>query len=178
MHGVRRELGDPFVRTHELEAPGQRGRLSEDLRIEEVAQPHDGPADAHRDHNAVQRPDIGQFVPAREEPQSDQQTDGGAVAGHAAVAEARDDGPRLRKILHRIVEEAVPQPCAEDRGERTVDEYRLRDFLRKPFAPDEIIEEFGPDQDGQRPHQAIVPNVQRSDGKEHRIEIPDDGQRL
>ena len=100
------------------------------------------------------------------------------MAGHAAVAEARDDGPRLRKVLHRVVKEAVAQPGAEDRGERSVDEYRLRDLLRESFALDEVIEELGADQDGQSPHQAIIPDVQRPDGKEHRIEIPDNGKRL
>ena len=174
MHRRRGELVHPFGRADELETPRQSRRHAENLRIEKVAQTHDGAADTHRDHNAVQRPDVRQLVLAREEPEPDQQADGGAVAGHAAVAEARDDGPRPAQVLHRVVEQTVPQTCAEDRRQRTVYEYRLGDFRRKSLAFAEIIEEFGANQDCQRPHQAVITDVERPDGKKHRIEIPDD----
>lgn len=99
-------------------------------------------------------------------------------AGHSAVAESRDDGPRLRKVFHRVVEQTVAEPRAEDRGECSVNENRLRDLCGKSFAIDEVIEEFRADQNGQRPHQPIITDVERPDAEQHRIEIPDNGKRL
>ena len=178
MHRRRGELVHPLGRTDELEAPRQGGRRTENLRIEKVAHPHDRPADAHGDHDAVERPDVRQPVLARKEPQPDEQADGRAVACHAAVAEPRDDGPRFRKVLHRIVEEAVAEPRAEDRRQRAVNENRTGNLLRKPFALAEVVEKPGSDQNGQRPHQSVVTNVERSETDENRIEIPDNAQRL
>lgn len=178
VYRCRSELVHPLGRTDELEAPGKRRGRTEDLGVEEVAHAHDGPAHTDGDHDAVERPDIGQAVLAREEPQADQQADCGAVAGHAAVAEARDDGPRPGEVLHRIVEEAVPEAGSEDRGQRTVDEDRAGDLLRQSFAFAEVVEEPGADQDGQGPHQPVITDIESADAEEHRIEVPDYAQRL
>ena len=168
------ELVHPLGRADEFEAPRQGRGHAEDLRIEQVAQPDDGTADAHRDHDAVERPDIGQLVLAREQPEADQEADGSAVAGHAAVPETRDDRPRLAEVFHRVVEEAVPQPRPDDRRQRTIYKNRLGDLRRKPLTLAEVIEKLGADQDCQRPHQSVIADVERPDGEEHRVEIPND----
>ena len=43
-----------------------------------------------------------------------------------------------------------------------------------PLALAEVIEKLGADQDCQRPHQSVIADVERPDGEEHRIEIPND----
>ena len=178
MHGGRGVFDQPLVRTEELEAPRQRGGAPEDFGVEEVAHADDRAADPHGDHDAVERPDVGQFVLAGEQPEADQQADGGAVAGHAAVTESGDDGPGLREILHGIVEKAVAEACAEDRGDGSVDEDRLGDLRGEPFAFAEVVEEPRADEDGQRPHQSVITDFERSDAEQHGIEIPDDRKRL
>ena len=172
MHGGRSILGEPLVRADKLEAPRQRGGAPEDFGVEEVAHADDRAADPHGDHDAVERPDVGQFVLAGEQPEADQQADGGAVAGHAAVTESGDDGPGLREILHGIVEEAVAETRSEDRGDGSVDEDRLGDLRGEPFAFAEVVEEPRADEDGQRPHQSVITDFERSDAEQHGIEIP------
>ena len=181
MHGARHLVGEvahPSARTDELEAPRERRGRTVNLRVEEVAQANDGAADADGDHDPVERPDIGQPVAARKEPQTDEQTHRSAVAGHTALAEARDDGPRLAQIAHRFVEQAMAQSCADDGGERSVDENRLRNRRGKPLAFAEVIEEFGADQNRQRPHQSVVTDVEASEPEQHRIEIPYDSEKM
>ena len=92
------------------------------------------------------------------------------------VAEAGDDGPRTAQILHRVVEEAVAQACADDGGQRAVDENRLRDLRGEPLAFAEVGEQLGADQNCQRPHQSVIPDIEIANPEEDGIEIPNDTQ--
>ena len=61
-----------------------------------------------------------------------------------AVAESRDDGPRLRKVFHRVVEQTVAEPRAEDRGECSVNENRLETFAGSPSRLTKLSKNFAP----------------------------------
>jgi len=177
LHGNRVER-QVAVETHELEAPRHIGHTADDLRIEQITEAHRRTADRHRDHDAVERPDVRQFVPARKEPQPDQKPHGRTVARHTAISDFGDDRQRMRKIVLRLVKKAVTQPRTDDRSQRAVNENRLRNRRRKPLALAEIIEELGADENRQRPHQPIVTDIQPADGEKHRVEIPYDVQRI
>lgn len=78
------------------------------LGIHQVADPDERAGDADSDRDAVERPDVRHFVLTRKKPQTDEQTDGRAVAGQSSLMNVEDlDG--MGQIVSRIVEQAMPE---------------------------------------------------------------------
>ena len=163
------------IKPDELEPPGNIGHRPHDLRIEQITQTDDGAADSDRYHNPIERPDIRKFILARKKPKTDQQADGSAVTGHAAVAEIRNDSPGMGKKIPRFIKKTVSQTGTEDRGQCAIDENRLRNLLGQPFAFTDLVEEKHAAENRQHPHQSVITDIERSDRKKDGIEIPDNG---
>ena len=130
--------GHAGIETHELESPRQVGRRPHDLRIAEVSQTHQRSSYRYGDHDAVEPPHVRHTALARRDPHADQHTDGGAVAGHAAVAYLGDDGPRFGYVVTELVKETVADAGAEDGAEGDPDESRLDDLRAEALTPGKV----------------------------------------
>lgn len=97
------------------------------------------------------------------------------MTGHAAVAEIRNDSPGMGKKIPRFIKKTVSQTGTEDRGQRAIDENRLRNLLGQPFAFTDLVEEKHAAENRQHPHQSVITDIERSDRKKDGIEIPDNG---
>lgn len=87
------------------------------------------------------------------------------MTGHAAVAEIRNDSPGMGKKIPRFIKKTVSQTGTEDRGQRAIDENRLRNLLGQPFAFTDLVEEKHAAENRQHPHQSVITDIERSDRK-------------
>lgn len=97
------------------------------------------------------------------------------MAGHATLTELRNDGPGMGKKISRFIKKTVSQTGPEDRGQRAIDENRLRNLLGQSFAFADLIEKEHAAENRQHPHQTVITDIERSDRKKDGIEIPDNG---
>ena len=132
-------LGQCFAVADENKSPRQRCDGTINFGVHQVSQPDGHPADRHGDTDAVERPDIRHFILARKEPQSQQQTESGAVAGQPPLPDV-EDFDRVREVVARVIEKAMSEPRADDRRNYAEPEDRVECLFAQPFALHDVVE--------------------------------------
>ena len=139
--------------------------------IHQVADPDERAGDADSDRDAVERPDVGHFVLARKKPQTDEQTDGRAVAGQSSLMNVEDlDG--MGQIVSRIVEQAMPESGADDRRQHAVPEDRVEQLVGISLPLDDAAENVRADTEREGPHQAVIADFERAYRNHRGIHVP------
>nr|GFD37374.1 hypothetical protein [Tanacetum cinerariifolium] len=96
------------------EGPRHIGGLAHDFGVHQVADADAGPADGHRNHDAVEHPEVIELIAPAENEDRQQDANRGAVRSQPAFPDFEDvDGVVL--VLIPIVEKDVAQPCAQHR---------------------------------------------------------------
>ena len=173
-------LGFRLAAELEDEAPGQAGHVAVDLGVEQVAEADEGAGEGHRDGQVVQQPHEIEIVllpvVVREPPHPEDQGDGAAMAGEAALPRHEDLPEALpaAQVVVRLVEQAVPEAGAHDGADQQGIEQRVQQFRVDLLALEEPFEDE-PAQDEAAHEQERVPaEFETSDMQDGRVDVPMD----
>ena len=162
----------------EDEAPGQGGDVAVDLGIEEVAQADHAGGEGDGNAQAVQEPEEIEVmllaIAVGEPPHREQQRDGAAVAGQAALPGheyLQESGPGA-EIVVRLVEDAVAEAGADDRGDQQGVEQRIHQLGVHLLAGEEPLEKIPADDEARHEEQAVPADLQGTDLEEYGVDVP------
>ena len=139
-------LAVPMRITHKHEPPRQVGDGTVNLGVEEVAETYECAGEAHRDAEPVKNPEQVEIVFAtvvmREPPHGQYKGDGASMACESSFPyhEYLPETFPGAEIIVRLVEQAVPEPCPHDCGDKQGVEQRIQQGDRDAFPPEEPFE--------------------------------------
>ena len=155
-----------------MKAPAKAG-------VEQVAEADEGAGEGDRDGQVVQQPDEVKIVLLPvvdpEPPHPEDQGDGAAVAGKAALPRHEDLPEALpaAQIVIRLVEQTVPKAGAHDGADQQRIEQRVQQLRIDLFALEEPLEDE-PAQDEPAHEQDGVPaEFENSEMQEGQIDMQD-----
>ena len=171
---LRGMLGFRLAAQVEDEAPGEGRDVSVDLGIEEVAQAdhaaREGDGDAEPVHDPEEVEVILLAVMIGEPPHREEQGDGAAVAGEAALP-GHENLPEPRPGAEIIIH-AVAEAGAHDRGDQQGEEQRVHDLGVHLLAGEEPFEEIPADDESRHEQQAVPADLERSDLEKDGVDVP------
>ena len=105
----------------ESEAPWQGGLVAVDLVIEQIANTDQGCDGGHGDAQSVEHKEGGQFVALGIEQDGEEDAQGAAVTGQAALP-GLEDLEGMRQVVRGVIEQAMAQTGADQRADKTIEE--------------------------------------------------------